>query len=291
MVMINPPGDGRTFAADLHWRYGCGLGSVQTAAMSPDHTFASGRAALARERLDVALVARGLVPSRSRARDLIERGLVLVDGHVARKAGDAIAPDANVALADGSGAGFVSRGALKLKAALDHYAFDAAGRVAIDVGASTGGFTQVLLQAGAARVYAVDVGHRQLNPHLLADPRVVSLEGTDARSLDRTIVPDAVGAIVADVSFISLTKALGPALALADAQAWLVALVKPQFEAGREAVGKGGIVRDEATRLAAVDTVRSWLASQPGWVLREAIPSPIAGGDGNQEYLIGATRE
>lgn len=261
------------------------------ATMSPDHTFASGRAPAARERLDVLLVSRGLVSSRSRARDLIERGLVLVDGRVAKKAGDPIAPDAHVAVAEGSGAGLVSRGALKLQAALDHYQFDAAGRVAIDVGASTGGFTQVLLEAGAARVYAVDVGHGQLSPRLRTDPRVVCLEGTDARRLDRTLVQEAAGAIVADVSFISLTKALAPALALAGSQAWLVALVKPQFEAGREAVGKGGIVRDETARMTALETVRRWLASLPGWTVLDAIPSPIAGGDGNQEYLIGATRE
>ncbi|MBV1694244.1 MAG: TlyA family RNA methyltransferase [Hyphomicrobiales bacterium] len=259
--------------------------------MSPDHTFASGSAPIARERLDVLLVARGLAPSRSRARDLIERGFVSVDGRVADKAGEAVALQARVTLAEGSGVALVSRGGMKLQAALAHFRFDASGLVAIDVGASTGGFTQVLIQAGAARVYAVDVGHGQLSPQLRTDPRVVCLEGTDARRLDRRLVQEAAGAIVADVSFISLTKALGPVLALAGGQAWLVALVKPQFEAGRAAVGKGGIVRDEAARIAAVDTVLRWLASQPGWTVLDAIPSPIAGGDGNQEYLIGATRE
>lgn len=259
--------------------------------MNPDHTFASGRHQAARERLDVALVTRGLAPSRSRARDLIERGLVLIDGRVAEKAGDLVAAQAVLTIRPGSGVDLVSRGALKLQAALGHYKFDAAGRVAIDVGASTGGFTQVLLEAGAARVYAVDVGHGQLSPRLRADPRVVCLEGTDARRLDRTLVPQAAGAIVADVSFISLTKALGPALALAGDGAWLIALVKPQFEAGREAIGKGGIVREEAARMSALDTVRRWLANQPRWTVLDAIPSPIAGGDGNQEFLIGATRE
>ncbi len=190
-----------------------------------------------------------------------------------------------------AGAGdHVSRGALKLMAALEHFRFSALGVVALDVGASTGGFTQVLLERGAARVFAVDVGHGQLHARLAEDPRVVSLERCDARSLDRTRIPEPVGAIVADVSFISLTKALPAALALAAEPAWLVALVKPQFEAGRAAVGRGGIVRDAAARARAVALVQDWVAAQAGWQVAGVIPSPIAGGSGNEEFLLGAVR-
>jgi 23S rRNA (cytidine1920-2'-O)/16S rRNA (cytidine1409-2'-O)-methyltransferase len=237
----------------------------------------------------VVLVERGLAVSRARARDLIRRGLVAVAGAVETKAGAAVAPDAEVQVAAGAG-DHVSRGALKLNAALEHFRFSALGVVALDVGASTGGFTQVLLERGALRVYAVDVGHGQLHARLAEDPRVVSLERCDARSLDRTRIAEPVGAIVADVSFISLTKALPAALALAADPAWLVALVKPQFEAGRAAVGRGGVVRDPAARDRAVSLVRDWVAAQPGWRVVDVIPSPIAGGSGNQEFLLGAVR-
>jgi 23S rRNA (cytidine1920-2'-O)/16S rRNA (cytidine1409-2'-O)-methyltransferase len=240
-------------------------------------------------RLDVVLVERGLAVSRARARDLIRRGLVEVAGTVETKAGATIAPGADVRVAAGAG-DHVSRGALKLMAALEHFRFSALGVVALDVGASTGGFTQVLLERGAARVFAVDVGHGQLHARLAEDPRVVSLERCDARSLDRTRIPEPVGAIVADVSFISLTKALPAALALAAKPAWLVALVKPQFEAGRAAVGRGGIVRDAAARARAVALVQDWVAAQAGWQISGVIPSPIAGGSGNQEFLLGAAR-
>ena len=148
----------------------------------------------------------------------------------------------------------------------------------------------MLLERGAARVFAVDVGHGQLHARLAEDPRVVSLERCDARSLDRTRIPEPVGAIVADVSFISLTKALPAALALAAEPAWLVALVKPQFEAGRAAVGRGGIVRDAAARARAIALVQDWVAAQAGWQVAGVIPSPIAGGSGNEEFLLGAVR-
>jgi 23S rRNA (cytidine1920-2'-O)/16S rRNA (cytidine1409-2'-O)-methyltransferase len=240
-------------------------------------------------RLDLVLVERGLAVSRARARDLIRRGLVEVAGTVETKAGAAIAPGADVRVAAGAG-DHVSRGALKLMAALEHFRFSALGVVALDVGASAGGFTQVLLERGAARVFAVDVGHGQLHARLAEDPRVVSLERCDARSLDRTRIPEPVGAIVADVSFISLTKALPAALALAAEPAWLVALVKPQFEAGRAAVGRGGIVRDPAARARAIALVQDWVAAQAGWQVAGVIPSPIAGGSGNEEYLLGAVR-
>ncbi len=242
-------------------------------------------------RLDQALVARGLAATRSRARDLILRGQVLVGGRTAAKAGTLVAEDAEITVAPGAGAEAVSRGGLKLAAALDAFAFDPSGRVALDVGASTGGFTEVLLARGAARVYAVDVGHGQLHPRLTADPRVVSLEGTDARALDASIVPEPAGAIVADVSFISLAKALPAALALAAPGAFVVALIKPQFEAGPEGVDKGGIVRDPAVRDAAVARIRDWIASLPGWNVTGVIPSPIQGGSGNQEFLLGALFE
>jgi len=243
-----------------------------------------------RTRLDHLLVELGLVPSRARAQDFIRRGLVDVAGVTERRPGANVAANAQIRLSQAAG-GYVSRGAVKLAAALEHFRFPVAGVVALDVGASTGGFTQALLDRGAARVYAVDVGHRQLHARLAADARVVVLEGCDGRRLDRKLVPEAVGAVVADVSFISLTKALPVPLRLTGPGAWLVALIKPQFEAGRAAVGKGGIVRDPAARRRAVDLVRDWVAEQRGWRVREVIPSPIGGGSGNVEFLLGAVRE
>jgi len=185
----------------------------------------------------------------------------------------------------------VSRGAVKLAAALDTFGFDPKGCIALDVGASTGGFTQVLLARGAAKVYAVDVGHRQLHARLKGDARVVSLEGCDARSLTPASVGEPISAVVADMSFISLTKALGPALALAAPGAWLIALIKPQFEAGRARIGKGGIVRDARARQEAVEAVRAWLAQQQGWRVVGIVPSPIRGGSGNEEFLMGACND
>ena len=234
------------------------------------------------------MVVRGLAPSRARARDLIQRGFVKVDGRACLKPSTSVSASQSVELANNA-PGYVSRGAEKLIAALDAFHFSAAGRVALDVGASTGGFTQVLLERGATRVYAVDVGHSQLSPSLGADPRVVSLEGTDARALDAIRVPEPIGAIVADVSFISLAKALPAALALAAPAAWLVALIKPQFEAGPGHVGRGGIVREAAVQQRAVREVRTWMAGQDGWSVAGVVPSPIPGGSGNAEFLIGAT--
>jgi 23S rRNA (cytidine1920-2'-O)/16S rRNA (cytidine1409-2'-O)-methyltransferase len=178
---------------------------------------------------------------------------------------------------------------LKLAAALDAFGLDPKGLIALDIGASTGGFTEVLLARGAGRVFAVDVGRDQLHGKLREDQRVVVLEGTDARALDAEIIGDPVGAIVADVSFISLTKALPAALSLAAPSAWLVALVKPQFEAGREAVGKGGIVRDAEARARAVAQVRAFINASPGCTVFAEMPSPIPGGSGNEEVLIGAS--
>jgi 23S rRNA (cytidine1920-2'-O)/16S rRNA (cytidine1409-2'-O)-methyltransferase len=240
-----------------------------------------------RLRLDLALVARGLVASRARARDVIKRGLVMVDGAVSTKPAQEITPHQSVTL-NGDAASYVSRGAEKLVAALDRFGLDARGRVALDIGASTGGFTQILLEHGAARVYAVDVGSDQLHESLKHDDRVVSLESFDARRLDKTVVPEPVTALVADVSFISLTKVMPAALTLAFSGAWLVALVKPQFELEPGDIGKGGIVRDAAARDTALEKITRWVGTQPGWRVLGSMPSPIAGGSGNQEFLVAA---
>jgi 23S rRNA (cytidine1920-2'-O)/16S rRNA (cytidine1409-2'-O)-methyltransferase len=242
-----------------------------------------------RDRLDRVMVARGLAESRARAQDLIRRGLVRVKDAVERSPGRQVAPADPVDVAATHAIGrHVSRGGEKLAAALEHFALPAEGRTALDIGASTGGFTGVLLDAGAARVHAVDVGHGQLRASLREDRRVVVHERCDARNLDATLIPDAIGIIVADVSFISLTKVLPAALRLARSGAWLVALVKPQFEAGRAALSKQGIVRDAAARERAVATVTNFIADQPGWRVLGIIPSPITGGSGNQEYLLAA---
>ncbi len=245
-------------------------------------------------RLDQALVARQLVPTRARARDAILRGTVTVDGTAATRPGQPVPPGARLAVAD-PGARYVSRGALKLAAALDHFGYRPEGRTALDIGASTGGFTDVLLQRGATLVFAVDVGHGQLHPRLADDPRVVAREGINARALARADLGPRgasaeIGALVADVSFISLRLALPPTLDLTAAGAFLVALVKPQFEAGREAIGKGGLVRDAAAGVAAAEDIATWLAGRPGWRVDGLIPSPISGGDGNREFLLGARR-
>jgi 23S rRNA (cytidine1920-2'-O)/16S rRNA (cytidine1409-2'-O)-methyltransferase len=245
---------------------------------------AAGAAGLA-VRLDQALVARGLAESRAKARAAIEAGLVRVDGAVASKpateVGEGAAIEAEPVFS------WVGRGALKLLAALELWPVAVEGRVCLDVGASTGGFSEVLLSRGAARVYAVDVGRGQLHLRVAADPRVVSLEGVDARRLDRVFVPEPVGLIVCDASFIGLAKVLPAPMALAEPGADLVALVKPQFEVGPERVGKGGLVRDPAARAEAVTDVRSWL-ERSSWTVRGEAESPVAGGDGNVETLVWA---
>ncbi|MBW8813846.1 MAG: TlyA family RNA methyltransferase [Caulobacterales bacterium] len=238
-------------------------------------------------RADVLLVARGLFESRAKARAAIEAGGVTADGRPVLKAAELLADDAQIAAQPAHP--WVGRGALKLAHALALWPVAVEGRVVLDVGASTGGFTEVCLARGAARVYAVDVGHGQLHPSLAADPRVVSLEGLDARTLTPVLVPQAPGLIVTDVSFISLAKALPAALALAAPDADLVALVKPQFEVGRDRVGKGGLVNDPAARADAVEGVSGFLEAA-GWRVRATADSPIAGGDGNCEYLLWASR-
>jgi 23S rRNA (cytidine1920-2'-O)/16S rRNA (cytidine1409-2'-O)-methyltransferase len=233
-------------------------------------------------------VARGLAGSRARARAAIEAGGVTVNGAPARAPSQSVAVDAVVTYADAHR--FVGRGALKLDHALTLWPVPVEGRLVVDVGASTGGFTEVCLERGAAHVHAVDVGQGQLHPRLAADPRVTNLERTDARDLAPDRVPEAPGLIVCDASFIGLAKVLPAALALAAPGADLVTLVKPQFEmAGRADVGRGGVVRDETARAESLARVSDWIAAQ-GWTVRATADSPIAGGDGNREYLLWATK-
>ncbi|MCW5717386.1 MAG: TlyA family RNA methyltransferase [Bauldia sp.] len=240
-------------------------------------------------RLDIELVARGLAPTRARARDAILRGHVTVDGRRADRPGADVGADAGITLSDPA-AGYVSRAALKLIHALDHFGYDPAGRRVLDLGASTGGFTQVLLQRGAAEVVAIDVGHGQLAPAVAADPRVRNREGLNARALTAEDAGGAIGAVVSDVSFISQRLVLPPALALAEPGAFAVVLAKPQFEVGRAAIGRGGLVRDPVVAERSAIALRDWLAGQPGWTVDGLVPSPIAGGDGNREFLLGAQR-
>ena len=241
----------------------------------------------ARQRADRLLVERGLFDSRAKAQAAIEAGFVSADGAVVRKASEEIATDAVIDAAPAHP--YVSRGGLKLAAALDQFGFDPKGRVCLDVGASTGGFTEVLLARGADRVYAVDVGRGQLHESLRARPEVVSLEETDIRTLSPASLAPKPSFVTVDVSFISLKLVLPAALALAAGPAELVALIKPQFEAGRAAVKKG-VVRDEAVRKAVCNDMAAFVASL-GWRVLGVIPSPIAGGDGNVEFLLGARRD
>jgi 23S rRNA (cytidine1920-2'-O)/16S rRNA (cytidine1409-2'-O)-methyltransferase len=238
-------------------------------------------------RADLVLVDRGLFDSRAKARAAIEAGGVRVAGQVLKKPSELIEPDAPIEAV--AAHPYVGRGALKLEHALNHWPIRVKGRRVIDVGASTGGFTEVCLIRGAARVYAVDVGQGQLHPRLASDGRVVNLERTDARNLDRALIDGPITLVVCDASFIGLAKVLPAALDLAEAGADLIALIKPQFEAGPDLVGKGGIVRDEATRQATAQAVEQWLG-QIGWTVRDRIESPITGGDGNVEYLVWAVK-
>jgi 23S rRNA (cytidine1920-2'-O)/16S rRNA (cytidine1409-2'-O)-methyltransferase len=237
-----------------------------------------------RKRADQLLVERGLFESRTRAQAAIAAGLVTANGIVLRKPSDGVAVDAVIEAAQEHP--WVSRGGLKLVAALDHFGFDPAGRLCLDVGASTGGFTEVLLARGARRIYAVDVGHGQLHARLRRCPEVVSLEATDIRALDPARLAEPPDFVVADVSFISL-KLILPALdSLVRRPAELIALIKPQFEAGRTHLKKG-VVRDAAVHAAVCDDVAACAASL-GWRVAGLIPSPIAGGEGNKEFLMGA---
>ena len=241
----------------------------------------------ARERADRLLVTRGLFDSRARAQAAIEAGLVIADGKVVVKAAELIAADA--AIQASAAHPYVSRGGVKLAAALDHFGIDPKGRVCLDVGASTGGFTQVLCERGASKIYAVDVGSGQLHAAVAARPEVVSLEQTDIRTLSPARLTPPPDLVVVDVSFISLKLVLPPALALAAKSAQLVALIKPQFEAGRALVKKG-VVRDTAVHQAVCDDIAAFVTTL-GWRVLGIIPSPISGGDGNVEFLLGASSD
>lgn len=245
---------------------------------------------MAKTRLDVALVERGLAETRAAAQRLVMAGLVFSGERRLDKAGQAVAGETPLEVR-GQPHPYVSRGGLKLERALDFFSIPVAGRIALDVGSSTGGFTDCLLQRGAAKVYAVDVGTNQLAWKLRTDPRVVSMEKTNIRDITRAEIPDPVELIVCDASFIGLRTALPAALALAGPGAHLAALIKPQFEVGKGRVGKGGIVRDPALHDEVRATISAWLAEQPGWTVLGTTDSPIEGAEGNKEFLIGAQHQ
>jgi 23S rRNA (cytidine1920-2'-O)/16S rRNA (cytidine1409-2'-O)-methyltransferase len=242
-----------------------------------------------KRRADQLLVERGLAESRAKAQALIMAGLVYSNTARIEKPGTALAADAPLEV-KGKDHPWVSRGGVKLAHALDAFALDPSGLVCLDIGASTGGFTDVLLRRGAARVYAVDVGHGQLHWSLRTDPRVVVLEKTNARALTQTHVPEPIDLVVCDASFIGLATVLPAALALAKPGAHLVALVKPQFEAGPDKVGKGGVVRDPAVHAAVCEAASRWLAEEADWPVLGLVASPIDGAEGNKEFLIAARK-
>lgn len=243
---------------------------------------------MAKNRVDQMLVDRGLAESRSRAQALILAGLVYSGERKIDKAGQALAEDAPLEVR-GREHPWVSRGGIKLAHALDHFGWEVTGAVGLDVGSSTGGFTDVLLQRGAAKVFAVDVGTNQLAWKLRSDPRVIVHEQTNARYLTPAIVTEPVDIIVCDASFISLAKVLDTALDFAKPGGRLAALVKPQFEAEREEIGKGGVVRDPAVHLRVSQAAADWVESR-GWHVEGVTQSPITGPEGNVEFLLGATR-
>lgn len=241
-------------------------------------------------RLDQLLLNAGLVASRSRARDAISRGTVRVNGRVVTKPSSTFPTNAKIEIDDPAQA-YVSRAALKLKAALDEFGLDPAGLDCLDIGASTGGFTDILLERGATHVIAVDVGHDQLHPRLREDERITNYEGLNARVLDEDHLEDReIGVVVSDVSFISLKLALPPALEMAQPGAFCVLLVKPQFEAGREAISKAGLLKDPESAPAVAAELERWLVEDMGWQSLGLVPSPITGGDGNVEFLLGGRK-
>jgi len=244
---------------------------------------------MAKVRLDALLVERGLVETRSRAQALILAGKVFSGERRLDKPGNQIDPTAPLEVR-GRDHPWVSRGGVKLAHGLEFFGIDPAGSVCLDIGASTGGFTDVLLNVGAARVYAVDVGHGQLDWRLRNDERVIVLERTNARHLSREQVPEPIDLVVCDASFIGLATILPAPLALTAPGARLIALIKPQFEVGKGQVGKGGVVRDQALREEACEKVRAWLDTLPGWRVLGISESPIKGPEGNVEFLIAAER-
>lgn len=242
-------------------------------------------------RLDLYLVEQGFYESRARAQAAIAAGLVKVDGAAAVKPSQKVTGGADIQI-EGDVHPFVSRGGVKLDSALRSMEVDPAGKVCLDLGASTGGFCDALLSRGAAKIYAVDVGQGQLHDRIAQDPRVINLEKTHAKDLTARLIPDPIDVIVCDVSFISLKKALPPALALAAPGARLIALIKPQFEVGRSRLGKGGIVRPGiGNTFGVAKSLYDWLNTQPGWKATGYMESPIKGGDGNREFLIGGHKE
>ena len=240
-----------------------------------------------KSRADQLLVARGLVESRTRAQALILAGKVFSGDRRVGKAGDLLGDDVALEVR-GQDHPWVSRGGLKLAHGLRHFGFSPASRVCLDIGASTGGFTDVLLTLGATRVHAVDVGHGQLAWKLRCDERVAVHEKTNARYLTRDAVPDPIGALVCDASFIGLATVLPAPLALCSVGAWAIALIKPQFEAGPARVGGKGVVRDPAVHQAVCEQVTRWWSGLPGWVVDGVVESPITGPEGNKEFLLGA---
>ncbi|MEM8936281.1 MAG: TlyA family RNA methyltransferase [Pseudomonadota bacterium] len=242
-------------------------------------------------RLDQFLVERGDFPSRARAQAAIRAGCVLINGAPAIKPSATAPKNANIRV-EGDAHPYVSRGGVKLAAALDVFEIDPSGKICLDLGASTGGFSDVLLRRNAKRVFAVDVGVDQLHASLSADPRVVNLERTHAKDLSPALITDPIDLLVADVSFISLKKAAPNVLGLCAPSAHAVLLVKPQFEAGRQAIGKGGIVSlTPAQTRAIAEDIGRWLERDIGqWKVTDLAESPIAGGDGNREYLLAASR-
>ncbi|GBQ31552.1 TlyA family RNA methyltransferase [Gluconacetobacter azotocaptans] len=244
---------------------------------------------MAKRRVDQMLVDRGLVETRSRAQALILAGVVFSGEQRVAKAGDQLPEDAPLTLR-GQDHPWVSRGGVKLAHALEHFGLSPEGGICLDVGASTGGFTDVLLTHGARKVYAVDVGHGQLAWKLRSDPRVAVLEKYNARALNGTIIPDPIDVLVCDASFIGLRTVLPAGLDLCRPGAWAVALIKPQFEAGRAAVGPKGVVRDPAVHDEVCQAIHAWWAALPGWQVLGIEPSPITGPEGNREFLIAARR-
>jgi 23S rRNA (cytidine1920-2'-O)/16S rRNA (cytidine1409-2'-O)-methyltransferase len=243
-----------------------------------------------KHRADQLLVERGLAESRARAQALILAGLVFAGERRIDKAGEALASDAALQVR-GRDHPWVSRGGIKLAHALDHFVIDPRGCTALDIGASTGGFTDVLLCRGVRRVYAIDVGRGQLAWKLRQDPRVVVHERVNARSLSHEHVPEPIDIVACDVSFIGLATVLPAPLALVGEEAALITLVKPQFEAGREHIGKGGIVREPAVHRAVCDRAAAWITAQPGWKVIGIVESPILGSEGNREFLLYARRD
>jgi 23S rRNA (cytidine1920-2'-O)/16S rRNA (cytidine1409-2'-O)-methyltransferase len=240
------------------------------------------------ERADVFLVNNGFAASRSEAQAAIRTGRVSANGRKIEKPSYLLRSGVKIEYEKPHP--YVSRGGVKLAAALEQFSLSPEGRVCADIGASTGGFTEVLLAGGATRVYAIDVGHNQLHSKIARDPRVTRRDGVNGRDLNSTHVPEALNAIVSDVSFIGLKLALPPALAMTTPGAWLVALVKPQFEVGRFAIGKGGVVRDGEAQQAALDDIAKWLSSVDGWTVLGTMDSPIRGGEGNREFLLAAQK-